>query len=243
MPRLDAILRLWSRLVSSGGNLDVLDTDSFTESERIVGRMALPVLDDLQAARMLIEELEAKVRATDVVLALIPVPAIVLDPGGRLLSANDAARELFGGPAIPLHVVVAAARAVTRGVEHESVTAPHPGGQSRMLRIVPAQVNRGADAPAVAFLLPSDQPVATISPGPLQSRLGLTRMQASVVALVAQGLSNREVGERLRLSIETVRTHLSAAYARVGVSNRAAIVALAFGVRFADAGEPPLAED
>ncbi len=237
MPRLDAILRLWSRLVSSGGKLDVLDTDSFTESERVVGRMALPILGDLKAARQLIEELEAKVRATDILLALIPVPAIVLDPDGRLLSANDAARELFGGPAIPLSIVVAGAQAVTRGVENESITTPHPGGRSRTLRVVPAQVNREADAPAVAFLLASDQKVATVSPGTLQARLGLTRQQASVVALVAQGLSNREVGEQLRLSIETVRTHLAAAYARTGVNNRAAIVALAFGVRFADAAE------
>lgn len=234
MPRLDAIQRLWQRLIAAGGKHDVLDTDSFTESERAVGRMALPLLGDLQAARETIHELERKVRATDVVLALIPVPAIVLDADGRFFSANDAARELFGGPAIPMAVLRSAGHAVARGVEHEPVSAPHPEGASRSLRIVPAEVNPDRDGPRVAFLIPSDEPVAAVRPAHLQKKLGLTRMQAAVVALVAQGLSNREVGAQLGLSIETVRSHLAAAYTRTGVANRASLVALAFGVRFTD---------
>jgi DNA-binding CsgD family transcriptional regulator len=57
-------------------------------------------------------------------------------------------------------------------------------------------------------------------------------MQAKVVTLVARGLTNKEVAQKLDLSPETVKKHLNAVFQRTGVNTRAAIVALAFGARF-----------
>jgi DNA-binding CsgD family transcriptional regulator len=94
---------------------------------------------------------------------------------------------------------------------------------------VPAEV--GEPGPGVVFLVaPDAEP--SVDPTELSQRLRLTPMQARVVALVARGLSNREVSERLGLSVETVRKHLAAAYQKTGVMNRAAVVALAYGARF-----------
>ena len=48
-----------------------------------------------------------------------------------------------------------------------------------------------------------------------------------MLSLVARGLSNREIAERLVVSEHTVHRHLANIYARLGVSSRAAAVAVA----------------
>jgi DNA-binding CsgD family transcriptional regulator len=49
---------------------------------------------------------------------------------------------------------------------------------------------------------------------------GLTRREAEVLALVAEGLRNTEIAERLYLTPKTVSHHLSAIYAKLGVETR-----------------------
>ena len=56
---------------------------------------------------------------------------------------------------------------------------------------------------------------------------GLTGREHEVLRLVAQGLSNRQIAERLVVSEHTVHRHVANIYARLGVSTRAAAVALA----------------
>jgi DNA-binding CsgD family transcriptional regulator len=55
----------------------------------------------------------------------------------------------------------------------------------------------------------------------------LTSAELRVVRLVAQGLTNREVGERLYVSTYTVGTHLKHAFDKVGVSSRVELTRLA----------------
>lgn len=61
---------------------------------------------------------------------------------------------------------------------------------------------------------------------------GLTGRQVEVLRLLARGLSNREIGERLTISPRTAEHHVQDAYARIGVSTRAAaaIYALEHGL-------------
>ena len=58
-------------------------------------------------------------------------------------------------------------------------------------------------------------------------RAGLTRREVEVLALVAKGLSNREIADRLFVSEHTVHRHLSNVYTRLGVASRAEAVAVA----------------
>ncbi|GAA4520119.1 LuxR C-terminal-related transcriptional regulator [Actinoallomurus oryzae] len=56
---------------------------------------------------------------------------------------------------------------------------------------------------------------------------GLTPAERSVVRLAAEGLSNPDIGARLFMSRSTVKTHLSHVYAKLGVTNRTELAALA----------------
>ncbi len=66
----------------------------------------------------------------------------------------------------------------------------------------------------------------TLSPHP---QLGaLTEREREVVALVAQGLTNQEIAERLVLSPATARTHVSRAMVKLGARDRAQLVVFAY---------------
>ena len=52
-------------------------------------------------------------------------------------------------------------------------------------------------------------------------RLGsLTTTEITVADLVAEGLSNPQIGERLYVSRRTVQTHLAHIFAKLGISSR-----------------------
>ena len=53
----------------------------------------------------------------------------------------------------------------------------------------------------------------------------LTDRQRAVVGLVRQGWSNREVGQKLGISEDGVKAHLSRLYLRYGVTNRVELLA------------------
>ncbi|MGD1224052.1 response regulator [Streptomyces krungchingensis] len=55
----------------------------------------------------------------------------------------------------------------------------------------------------------------------------LTPRETEVLTLVAQGLSNQAVGERLHLTEGTVKSHLARVYAKLDVDSRTAAVATA----------------
>jgi DNA-binding CsgD family transcriptional regulator len=55
----------------------------------------------------------------------------------------------------------------------------------------------------------------------------LTPVERDVVRLVAEGRTNAEIGQRLFISVNTVKKHLTHVYARLGVDGRADLVAQA----------------
>ena len=62
---------------------------------------------------------------------------------------------------------------------------------------------------------------ATSGPGALTSR------ELEVVQLAVEGLATREIGERLFIGRRTVETHLTNAYAKLGVRSRVELVRIA----------------
>ncbi len=86
-----------------------------------------------------------------------------------------------------------------------------------------------ADAP-VAAAHHAAAPVASASPG--QDTFGLSRRELEVLGLIAQGRTNREIGDRLFISQKTVGVHVGNILAKLGVSGRveAASVAIRLGL-------------
>jgi DNA-binding NarL/FixJ family response regulator len=65
------------------------------------------------------------------------------------------------------------------------------------------------------------------APAPdLAARFNLTRREGEVLALIGDGLSNAEIAAALFVGVSTVKTHINAIFAKVGVRDRAQAIAL-----------------
>jgi len=51
----------------------------------------------------------------------------------------------------------------------------------------------------------------------------LTTRERQVVVVLSEGLTNKEIGRRLRLAEGTVKVHLHHIYRKVGIANRTAL--------------------
>jgi two-component system nitrate/nitrite response regulator NarL len=54
----------------------------------------------------------------------------------------------------------------------------------------------------------------------------LTTRERQIVLVLSDGVSNREIGRRLRLAEGTVKVHLHNIYQKLGISNRTALAVL-----------------
>jgi DNA-binding NarL/FixJ family response regulator len=66
------------------------------------------------------------------------------------------------------------------------------------------------------------------SGGPTTALTELTAREREVMALVAEGLTNAEIGERLFMSPATARTHVSRILTKLGARDRTQLVVLAY---------------
>ncbi len=93
--------------------------------------------------------------------------------------------------------------------------------RDELLRAVHAAASgRAVLAPSVASRLVDR--VRTPEPGLLTVR------ELEILALIADGATNRAAADRLHVSEATVKTHLLSLYAKLGVGDRAAAVAVGF---------------
>jgi DNA-binding NarL/FixJ family response regulator len=65
-------------------------------------------------------------------------------------------------------------------------------------------------------------------PGATKALDGLTDREREVMSLVAAGLSNEEIAERLYMSPATAKTHVSRSMIKLGARDRAQLVVFAY---------------
>jgi DNA-binding NarL/FixJ family response regulator len=86
--------------------------------------------------------------------------------------------------------------------------------------------------PAIAEKVIPSAPVDSASGS---SQLGeLSQRETEVLQLIAQGLSNKEIGGRLDISVKTVETHKARAIEKLGLRTRADIVRYGVAHRWLD---------
>jgi DNA-binding CsgD family transcriptional regulator len=68
------------------------------------------------------------------------------------------------------------------------------------------------------------------------ARAGVTEREAEVLSAVAQRLHNREIADRLYISVRTVESHISALLRKLHVTDRAALVEV--GAELGRAAQP-----
>lgn len=129
------------------------------------------------------------------------------DDGAALLAASIQFEQI----GTLLLAADAAAQAAAAHTRHDRRGSAHTA-TTRAHRL--AQACEAARSPALAALA---------VPLPLTSR------EREIVTLTAKGLSNRQIAQRLVLSVRTVENHLYRAYAKLDVSDRAELAAVLHG--------------
>jgi DNA-binding NarL/FixJ family response regulator len=77
-------------------------------------------------------------------------------------------------------------------------------------------------------------------PDPERAKIAsLTDREREVIALIAEGLKNKQIGERLYITETTVTHHLSSIFSKLDVSDRLELVIYAFAHKIATV-PPPL---
>ena len=86
---------------------------------------------------------------------------------------------------------------------------------------------RSQGYPAIADACRVGRRRASTSVPPAWGRLGVTRREADVLGLVVEGCSNREIAERLYLSVRTVEKHVESLLRKSGTRTRTQLARVA----------------
>jgi ATP/maltotriose-dependent transcriptional regulator MalT len=138
----------------------------------------------------------------------------------HLWGAAEALREALRTPLPPIEQT-SYRRAVTAartGLGEQAFAAAWARGRTMSPEQALAAQGQGVFPASTSTEQSSSPPPVSLAPTPS----GLTAREVEVLRVVAQGLTNEQVAQRLVISPRTVDTHLTSIYSKIGVSSRAA---------------------
>jgi ATP/maltotriose-dependent transcriptional regulator MalT len=145
--------------------------------------------------------------------------------GARLLGAAHRLLEVIGAMLLPedsLPYERGIASAQARLGEEALKKAWEEGRAMAIEQAVAFALQGIAETPAGSQDEVEARSAGQAPPGPHGAEL--TGREVEVLGLVAQGLTNAQVAERLFVSPATVNTHLTSIYSKLGVANRSAAI-------------------
>lgn len=93
-------------------------------------------------------------------------------------------------------------------------------GVASLLRVI--EVVADGEAAIPRNLARSVVHALRFGPTLMENRVGLSERQREVLSLITQGLTDREISQRLRITLPTVRSHVEAIFEKTGTTNRTA---------------------
>ena len=177
-------------------------------------------------------------------LDAIPEAVLMYDGAGGLVHANPRAAELFGMPGaagpganvrteaqrMAWSLAASAQRAIARAnpngtIPTEATREVRADGRVYRLRgtLASGWMPSGEAGVLVTAAFELVNPLTDLE---LRGRYGLSAREIEVARLVASGLSNQEVAEKLGVSYFTARNHVERVLAKLGVGNRSRVGAV-----------------
>lgn len=170
----------------------------------------------------------ARTHRADVVLMDIRMPELDGIEATRLITADE---DLAGVRVLILTTfeidenVLRSLRAGASGFLSKGVEPADLQDAIRLVAAGEALLSPGATRSLIARFLAEPEPGPASAPGRLDT---LTDREREVLALVAAGLSNDDIAERLYVSPLTAKTHVNRAMTKLGARDRAQLVVIAY---------------
>jgi DNA-binding CsgD family transcriptional regulator len=149
--------------------------------------------------------------ALEALLAQIDSPAFIVSESGTIMYENPMGKKMAAG-----------CRYHLRGELVAAIRGLHDPASAGAALVTPL---RGQNLPTY-FLIVFRAPGTFEANVAYAAKLwGLTPRQAQVLALLAEGFSNKTIAVRLRCALRTVEQHLTTIFDKSGLTSRTALVA------------------
>jgi DNA-binding NarL/FixJ family response regulator len=203
--------------------------------------MLVALIDDVEVVGMAGDGAEAvrlaEIHRPDVILMDLRMPDLDgIAATGLLRERLPLSRVLVLTTYADEDAIVPALRAGARGYLTKDASAEQIEAAIHAVHAGQTHLDPAVQERLVAAVIRSPDPAGT-GTGDRETREGretrkppdgLTAREAEVLALLASGLSNAEIGQRLYLSHATVKTHINRIFAKTGVRDRAQAVRYAY---------------
>jgi DNA-binding CsgD family transcriptional regulator len=159
---------------------------------------------------------------------------VVVDAGLNLIASNSEAVQILVFPNRPEKIrqidSMVSERIRTKLVEPQSTGDPtfvaefRSGNRTYTCRSYPLHVGAKSGTPPSMVLVFERRPSTTIAMSDVSSQYGLTPREQETIQLLLQGLTSKEIAERMSISPNTVKAFLRLVMVKMGVSTRSGIV-------------------